>query len=127
MEREEALNEIVHSLLEERELVDDPEWNTFAVLARIGPDVSEMSAFRYAGDERGKPTPLRKTRFDLFRRLRAATAAADGMTWQVCIIRIERDTRAVSVDFVYGEDADQWRMTPASSGRIAEALRPGSR
>jgi hypothetical protein len=121
--KEEALNTIIQSVLEERVLVEDPEWDTFAMLVSIAPDVSEMTAFRYTGDGLGKPTPLRATRLNLFRDLQAATAAADGSQWEVCTIRIERDRREARVNFVYGEDAEQWRITPATFARIAEQLR----
>jgi hypothetical protein len=123
MEREAALNEIVHSLFEEPALVDDPEWDTFSVLASITPTVADMTAFRYTVRGPGKPTRVRSPRFDLFRRLQAATTAPDGMTWQVCIVRLDRATRQANVDFVYGHDAEQWRITPASRERLAEALR----
>jgi hypothetical protein len=123
MQQEVALNDIVHSLLEERILVDDPEWDTFAVLVSITPGVADMTAFRYRASGPGKPTPVRGTKFDLFRRLQAETAAPDGTTWQVCIIRIDRNTRQANAEFVYAEDAERWRVTPASRDRIAEALR----
>jgi len=123
MEREATLNDIVHSLLEERTLVDDPDWDTLSVMVAITPGVADMTAFRYTARAPGKPTPVRSPRFDLFRRLQADTAAPDGTTWQVCIIRLERATREASVDFVYGDDAEQWRITPASRDRIGEALR----
>ena len=84
------------------------------MLVSMAPGVSEMTAFRYAGDGPGKPTPLRATRFNLFRDLQAATAAADGSVWEVCTIRIERDRREASVNFVYGADAERWRITPAT-------------
>ena len=122
MSKEEALNTIIHSVLEERALVEDPEWDTFAMLVSIAPGVSEMTAFRYVGDGPGKPTPLWATRFNLFRDLQAATAAADG-SMEVCPIRIERDRREASVNFVYGADAERWRITPATFARIAEQLR----
>jgi hypothetical protein len=121
--KEEALNAIIHSVLEERALVEDPEWDTFAMVVSIAPDVSEMTAFRYVGEAPGKPTPLRATRFNLFRDLQAETAAVDGSLWEVCTIRIERDRRDASVSLVYGADAERWRITPATYARIAEQLR----
>jgi hypothetical protein len=124
MEQTEALNTIVHSLLEERSLVDDPDWDTFAVLASVTPTVAEMNAYRYSGDEPGKPTPVRETGFQLFRDLQAATTAADGKSWEICIIKIDRDSRKGAVNFVYGDEAALWKTTPANASRIAENLRP---
>jgi hypothetical protein len=125
MDKEEALSAILHSVLEEPNLVNDSEWDAFAMLVVLKPDVSEMTAFRYRRSEPGKPTPLRATRFNLFRNLQAATTAPDGTSWQACIVRIERDSRRYSVDFFHGDDADQWQITPAGYARIAQAIRPG--
>lgn len=124
MEQAEALNTIVHSLLEERSLVDDPEWDSFAVLVSITPGVAEMTAYRYTGDGPGKPTPVRDTGFQLFRDLQEATSSADGKAWEICIIKIERDSRKGAVNFVYGDEAQLWKVTPENASRIAENLRP---
>ncbi len=124
MQQEEALNTIVHSLLEEQALVDDPGWDSFAVIVSITPAVSEMTAYRYAGEGPGKPTPVRATGFSLFRDLQTATTGPDGETWEVCIIKVERDTKRGSVNFVYSPEADLWRATPETAQRIAENARP---
>ncbi len=124
MQQEEALNTIVHSLLEEQALVGDPDWDSFAVIVSITPAVSEMTAYRYAGEGPGKPTPVRATGFQRFRDLQAATTGPDGATWEVCIIKVERDTKRGSVNFVYSPEAELWRVTPESAQRIAENARP---
>jgi hypothetical protein len=124
MEQEEALNNIVHSLLEERALVDDPEWDGFAVIASITPSVSDMTAFRYTGDGPGKPTPLRATKFDQFRRLQEATLQPDGTAWEVAIIKIDRDSKRFVANFVYSDEAELWRIRPDTAARIAENARP---
>jgi hypothetical protein len=120
----EALDTIVGSLLEEPTLVDDPEWDTFAVIASIAPEVAEMTAYRYRADEAPKPTPLLNTPFTLFRQLQADTATPDGELWRICIVKIDRDSRRGAVNFVYGEDAELWRVTPDTAGRVAENARP---
>jgi hypothetical protein len=124
VQQEEALNTIVHSLLEEQALVDDPDWDSFAVIVSITPAVSEMTSYRYSGDGPGKPTPVRATGFQLFRDLQAATAGPDGETWEVCIIKVERDTKRGSVNFVYSPEAELWQVTPESAQRVAENARP---
>lgn len=118
------MNTLVHTLLEERALVDDPDWDTFAVITSLGESVSDMSAYRYVGDGPGKPTPLVDTRFQLFRDLQEATAPPDGEPWEIAIIKIDRDSRRGAANFVYPAEADLWRVTPESIGRIAEAARP---
>jgi hypothetical protein len=45
MERDATLNDIVYSLLEERTLVDDTDWDTLSVMVAITPGVADMTAF----------------------------------------------------------------------------------
>ena len=124
MQQEEALNAIVHAVLEERALVEDPDWDTFVVIASITAAVSDMAAYRYSGDGPGKPTPLMNTGFQSFRDLQAAMTPPDGEPWEIAIIKIDRDTKRGSANFVYSAEADLWRITPESASRIAEAARP---
>ena len=44
--------------------------------------------------------------------------------WEIAIIKIDRDTKRGSANFVYSAEADLWRVTPESASRIAEAARP---
>lgn len=125
MEQEQALNTIVHALLEEPALVEDAEWDTFSVLAALTDEVAELTAYRYGEGRRPQPTPLTATNFDLFRELRQATAAPDGSSWEVCIIKVQRDTGKGSVNFVYHDEAPLWKLGPDTVARIAEDLRPG--
>jgi hypothetical protein len=122
--QEQVLDTIISSLLEERALVDDPEWDSFALVASITPEVAEMTAYRYTADGPPKPTPVRATPFHLFRQLQAATTTPDGDMWEICIVKIDRDSKRGSVNFVYGDEAQLWRVTPETVQRIAEDARP---
>jgi hypothetical protein len=124
MEQEEALSNVVHSLLEERALVEDPDWDGFTVIVSITPTVADMTAFRYTGDQPGKPTPVRGTKFDQFRELQRSTLTPDGTPWEVAIIKIDRDSKRFAANFVYGDDAELWKISPAAAQRIAENARP---
>lgn len=125
MEQEEILTNIIESLLDEQALVDDPDWDTLAVVASVSPSVTELSAYRYTGAGKGKPTPIRATHLKLFRDLQEATAGPNGELWRVGIVKIERDSRRGSVNFVYGEDESAiWKITPTTLERVVEDLRP---
>jgi hypothetical protein len=124
MDQAEIVHSIVGSLLEEPALVDDPEWDTVAVVATVTPDYSGMTAYRYAGERAGRATPLRGTGHQLFRDLQDATKGPDDQTWEVCIVKIERDSARGSVNFVYPDEAPIWRIDPADPTRLAENLRP---
>jgi hypothetical protein len=120
----EILSTITHEVLEERAVVDDPKWDTLTVLATVTPEMVGMTAYRYTHAGPGLPTPLRGTDLQRFRDLRAATAAPDGTRWEMCIIKIDRDSARVAVNFVYGDQADQFRITPDSVREVTERLRP---
>ena len=125
MDQAEIINSIVESLLEEPALVDDPHWDSFALVASVTPEVADMSAYRYAGAGLGQPTPVRNTSLGLFRDLRAETLGPNDQPWDVCIVKIDRDTARGSVNFVYGEEeAAIWRINPANPRQLAENLRP---
>ncbi len=125
MDQAEIVNSIVGSLLEEPALVDDPGWDSFALVASVTPDVAGMSGYRYTGNDAGQPTPVRNTSLSLFRELQAATLGPNDQPWNVCIVKIERDTARGTVNFVYGdEEAAIWRINPANPRQLAENLRP---
>ena len=112
MDQAEIVNSIVDSLLEEQALVDDPEWDSVAVVASVTPEYADMTAYRYTGDAAGRATPLRSTK------------GPNDQTWEVCIVKIERDSARGSVNFVYPDEASIWRIDPADPRRLAENLRP---
>ena len=59
------------------------------------------------GRRPGRPAPLRGLRIQLFRDLHSAL---DG-TWQVCIIRVERDSRRGAAEFIPPAEAAGWSIT----------------
>lgn len=125
MDQAEIVNSIVGSLLGEQALVDDPEWDTVAVVATVRQESSGMTAYRYTGESAGRATPLRGTeQHQLFRDLQEATRGPDDRTWEVCIVKIERDSARGAFNFVYPDEAPIWRIDPADPTRLAENLRP---
>jgi len=124
MDQAEIVNAIVGSLLEERALVEDPEWDSVAVVTSVTPDCVDMTAYRYAGDAAGRATPLNSPEHQLFRDLQEATRGPDEQTWEVCIVKVERDRARGSVNFVYPREAGTWRIDPTDPRRLAETLRP---
>ena len=118
------LKEIVTSLQQERALVDDPAWETCSVLASVSAAMVDLTAYRYTDDGRPVPTPVRGTDLQLFRDLRHILRAPDGSEWRVCIIKIARDCRFGAVTYLWGVQAEQWAITPADTGSLAERLRP---
>jgi hypothetical protein len=118
-----ALNDVLHGLLEEPALVNDPDWDSVAVVANVTDESTQLNAYRYTSDGPPTPTPLNDPdRFDRFEALRDAS----GEKWQVCIVKIDRDSRKGVANFVYGDDAALWTVTPENFRQVAENLRPVS-
>jgi hypothetical protein len=46
------------------------------------------------------------------------------IAWEICIIKVDRDTKRGSANFVYSAEAELWRVTPELAERIAENARP---
>ena len=67
---------------------------------------------------------VRATKFQNFRDLQEATTPTRWYPWEIAIIKIDRDSKRGSANFVYPAEADLWRVTPESAARIAEAARP---
>ncbi len=44
--------------------------------------------------------------------------------WDVVIVKIHRDTAELVMNFVSGEAADMWRVTPENMEHLPESLRP---
>lgn len=119
----EAMNAVVAEILNHDDLVDDPDWDSYALVAEVGDDAEIMSAFRYT--ESGPPVPS-KTLLDSrpLRILRDANRGVDGQQWRVCIVKIHRDTAQVTWDFLAGDDATPWEVTTDNYQNLAHGLRP---
>ena len=101
----------------------EPEWDTYALVAEVTDYSVGMTAYRYT--ETGPPVPTRPPdNSHLFRQLRERTRGYDGAAWDIAIVKIHRDTVNLVMNFVSGEAADLWRITPATISRLPEMLRP---
>ena len=56
--------------------------------------------------------------------LREATRVEGEAPWTVCVIQLSRAGGKLHADFVYGEDAAQWAITPETLAEVAERARP---
>jgi hypothetical protein len=117
------LSAIVHDILELRELVDDPRWDTYSTVVEVTDYAVAASAFRYVVDRPPIPSPVAR-HLGAFTRLRDSMGSEAPQPWSVCIVKIDRDTARATVNFVSPEHAGLWRIEPATYGRVAEALRP---
>lgn len=120
---DEAMNAVVAEILDHDDLVNDPDWTTYALVAEVTDDSEVMAAFRYT--EAGPPVPS-QTLVDSrpLRRVRDATRGADEPPWRVCIVKIRRDPVQATWEFLTDEGATSWEVTTKNYQNLAHGLRP---
>lgn len=100
-----------------------PDWDTYSMVAQVSDFSVKMTAFRYAGS--GPPIPTGgPANSYVFIQLRDRTRGVDGRAWDVALVKLRRDTADLVVNFVSGDAADLWQVTPGNIARLPEALRP---
>lgn len=105
------------------ELSDDPDWDTYSLVAEVSDDRVAMTAYRYT--ESGPPIATDgPENDDLFWDLRDKTRGVNGEAWDIVLVKIHRDTVNMVMNFVSGPGADLWRVNPENIDRLPEALRP---
>lgn len=103
--------------------LSDPEWDTYSMVAEVSDDACKVTAYRYT--ESGPPVSTdAPDDDDLFWELRDRTRGDDGAAWDVVLVKIHRDTASLAVNFVAGDAADMWRITPENMDALPELLRP---
>lgn len=99
------------------------DWDTYSLVGEVGDDRVAITGYRYPESGPAIPTPIPMI-YDLLGELRAATRGPDGAAWDVVLVKIRRGSGDLAMDFVSGDAADAWRVTPANLDRLPEALRP---
>ena len=123
-ERPEAiLSALVQDILQLPALVTDATWDSYSTVAEVGDGTVGVSAFRYGAGTRPIPSPAVRD-VGAFARLRDSMRVGDAEPWTVCIVKVERSTARVAVNFVDAEYAGLWHVAPETYDRVAEALRP---
>ena len=123
MTRDELIVEIGRLIAVDRKASAQP-WDGYALIAYYHGSVSQLNGFRYRAGSPGEPaTPEAFELEDRIDELREATRVGDKPAWRACVFRIDRGTGKATADFVYDE-AERWRVTPATAADIAERARP---
>jgi hypothetical protein len=116
--------EIVSKLVGDEDL-NARAWEHYSAVAYVGEDLSQVNGYAYVGGQ--TPIPAGADDFDLLddpRRLQEATTGPEGQRWDVAVVQVEAATRRFRVRYVYSPESLDWRVTPATFRRIAEAARP---
>jgi hypothetical protein len=99
-------------------------WQHLVLASRIEGGTPDLAGFCYRD---GRSTPVSPRDFGIFdtlEQLRDAMAAADGKDpWSACLIRIDRASGKVNLDFEY-HDAERWAVTPKNVKQRAQEFAP---
>lgn len=103
--------------------LSDADWSTYSMVAEVSDDFVAITAYRYT--ESGPPVSTAEPENDdLFWDLRDRTRGTDGEAWDVVLVKVHRDTATLVMNFVSGDAADMWRVTPENMAHLPESLRP---
>ena len=103
--------------------LSDPDWDTYSMVAEVSDFSVKMTAYRYT--ESGPPVPTEGPQNSyVFIQLRDHTRGINGEPWDVALVKLHRDTANLVLNFVSGEAADLWRVTPGNMAHLRESLRP---
>ena len=117
------LSQVIAREILTRPDLSDPEWDTYALVAEVTDSSVKMTAYRYSETGPPVPTELPDDSY-VFVQLRDRTRGVDGQAWDVVVVKIHRDTANLVMNFVSGDAADLWRVTPENMGHLPESLRP---
>jgi hypothetical protein len=110
-------------------LVQDPgisrwSWQHLAIVVQFRGSSSQVNGFAYL--DTGDAQITSPKNFEVpkkFKALREAMREPGKEPWQACLVRIDRATGRVSVDFEY-DHPEKWLISPATLKKMAETLRP---
>ena len=106
--------------------VADGAFDGYALIATYDGNARRLAGFRYRKDETPEAASPRSTTLGAaLDALREATRVDGGAPWDACVVRIERPSNRITVEFAYGDAAAAWVVTPATLTAVAERARPG--
>ncbi len=119
-------NDLIHAL--GAALASDPDiageaWEQLILVGQFKPGSISLNGFLY--DASGRATPAAPSDFtahDHLESLREVMAKGGEDRWRACLIRIDRSSGKISVDFEY-DAPEKWEITPANVKDMAERLR----
>lgn len=110
-------------------LLNDPkissrEWSHLVIVAQLRDLSTKVNGFAYHEDGEAVPTgPGNSKVLDKFEELSEAMREAGKDSWKACLVRIDRSSKDVSIDFEY-DHPEKWLIVPSTVRQMAETLRP---
>lgn len=100
----------------------DDTWDRYLYFFYVGQGLTESSGFRYTA---GRPVPhgvsedTEKRLQEVLARIRTAGDLPIAQRWNAAAIVYDRVTGSGDAYFFYGDDAENWHMTPENMDRVA--------
>ncbi|HEY5809626.1 MAG TPA: hypothetical protein VIT67_16745 [Povalibacter sp.] len=98
-------------------------WDRYALVVRIDSGQSKLHGFAHTNGNYQPVTPTGFALHDTLAKLRAATHIEGKDPWGACVIRIDRSSGKIRVEFEY-DAPERWTVTPQNAQQIAERALP---
>jgi hypothetical protein len=120
---DDLVQELGAILMEDSDL-SASQWEHLVIVAHFSPLTIDVGGFAYLANGKAIPTsPSGVAATKKFQELREAMKEPARDVWQAAIVKIEKSSGSLSIDFEY-DNPDKWLISPATVKRMAEALRP---
>ena len=125
MDKDDLVQDIGAMLVRDPQITSQP-WEDIAIVAQVTPSSTKVNGFAYLASGDSIPIgPRNLDVLDKFEELRLAMRDPGREPWKACLVRINRSTSHIAIDFEY-DHPDKWEITPASIEVMGEALRPAA-
>ncbi len=118
MDKDALIHELGAAIVSNPKVAGQP-WKRYALVARLDAQQSKLNGFAY--DALGGYQPVTPKGIEIHDKLAALREAmcVDGKApWGACVVRIDRDTQKITVEFEY-EHPERWDVTPKNVAEIA--------
>lgn len=105
------------------EQVSAQPWEGYALVARFDDDRLQLGGFAYQGDAILPATPKDAGIPGRLQALREAMRQHGRAPWGACVLRIDRATKKVRIEFEY-DHPERWKITPETLAEVSERARP---
>lgn len=125
-DKDELVEEIGSLLLNDPELLSDQveRWRHLVIVAQLRELSTKVNGFAYLESGEAVPVAPGNTAFlKKFEYLRKVMSEAEKNSWRACLVRMDRSSGKISIDFEY-DHPEKWLIVPSTVKRMAETLRP---
>lgn len=99
-------------------------WQSLAIVVTLDETMRRKSGFYWDDAGKAHPDYPRSGEFlDKLEELQSVTRGPTGRSWTCALIRLKRDSMAMTIDYEY-DDPGRWKVTPLNIEQMREELRP---